>query len=563
MAQVVLELAAVEHGGAHGRLEESIGPSPFLLGAVKRGVGMQEERLPVGGVLGAHGDPDADRDRRIGFRVLAGDPQALQDVLGNAAGQGRAGNCREDDGEFVAAQPRQRLAVVEHAQDPLGNELKRLVAGPVSEQVVDLLESIEVEEHDGERPSHRQRHLDLLVQFPVEGAPIGQPGERVVKGKKAETLFRLLARPDVADRDGAVRLAGEVDRAQDEFDRCPAAVGAQQVDLDGRVRTSQQFQARGFLRKAPHELGADQAGRRRSGESHEAVVDRDDRLAVADQEPFDRGVGQAPHPVVLEFAAPPVAHLDGDACQGEKNDHEARQGHRNRERARRHRGLRKVDRRIGDDRRRGHRGEMQAADRQGQQHRAEDSPAPPFGVQADRQRDRADQHAEHDRRRHQGRVPDDPSLDFERRHADVVHRGNGRADDGAAQPRAHPDRRRRDGEARAGQQDRGNQREARERDIVGVGDARRERQHGDEMRRPDPEAGRRRGNGEPHQSHAAGGPLYVMEQADGRYRGKGADRHRQADEAQVVFGGDAVQYFQERPHCACSQESPVHATAFA
>ena len=95
-----------------------------------------------------------------------------------------------------------------------------------------------------------------LIQFPVEGAAIGQPGERVVKGKKADTLFRLLARLDVTDRNGTVRLAGEVDGSQDELDRSPAAVGAQQVGLDGSARTLQQFLARLFLRKASLELGA-------------------------------------------------------------------------------------------------------------------------------------------------------------------------------------------------------------------------------------------------------------------------------------------------------------------
>ena len=85
----------------------------------------------------------------------------------------------------------------------------------MSEQVVDLLESIEVEAHDGERPPHCQRRFDIVVQFPVEGAAIGQPGERVVKGKKADTLFRLLARLDVTDRNGTVRLASEVDESRD------------------------------------------------------------------------------------------------------------------------------------------------------------------------------------------------------------------------------------------------------------------------------------------------------------------------------------------------------------
>ena len=310
----------------------------------------------------------------------------------------------------------------------------------------------------------------------------------------------------------------------------------------------QQFLARLFLRKASLELGARHGGGRQPGESHEAVVDRDDRLAVADQEPLDRGVGQAPHAVVLELAAAAIAHLDADACQRQKKYHEARQCHGNREQPRRYRGIGNFNRRIGDDRGGGHRGEVVTADRQGQQQRADDPPSPPVAVQSSRQRGRTQEPAEHDRCRHQGGIPHDPSLNLERRHADVVHRGDAAADDGAAQPCAHPDRRKRDHESRAGQQDRRNQRDTREQDIVGVGNSRRECQHRDEMRRPDPESGRRRGNRQPYQAHVAVGPAHMMKQVDGCYRGKGTDDHRQANEAQVVFGGDAIQYFQERPH---------------
>jgi hypothetical protein len=62
-----------------------------------------------------------------------------------------------------------------------------------------------------------------------------------------------------------------------------------------------------------------------------------------------------------------------------------------------------------------------------------------------------------------------------------------------------------------GQQNRRDQRKKRERDVVGVGDARRERQHGDEMGGPDAEAGRGRGDAEPDRSHPAFGNAHVMQ----------------------------------------------------
>ena len=37
--------------------------------------------------------------------------------------------------------------------------------------------------------------------------------------EKADVLFGLLARQEVADRDGAVGLAGKIERTQDDLDR--------------------------------------------------------------------------------------------------------------------------------------------------------------------------------------------------------------------------------------------------------------------------------------------------------------------------------------------------------
>ena len=76
-------------------------------------------------------------------------------------------------------------------------------------------------------------------------------------------------------------------------------------------------------------LRADHAvGGRVAAKGHEIVVDRNNGLAVANQQTLDRGIGEAAHPVGLELLAPPVAQVERDAAERESNDDKARQRHR-------------------------------------------------------------------------------------------------------------------------------------------------------------------------------------------------------------------------------------------
>jgi hypothetical protein len=82
----------------------------------------------------------------------------------------------------------------------------------MSEQVVDLLEAIEIEAQHGKAPARRDRPGDLLLELLVETRPIGQSGERVVMGEEPDLLLGLLARLEVADRDGTMAVRGRSDQ---------------------------------------------------------------------------------------------------------------------------------------------------------------------------------------------------------------------------------------------------------------------------------------------------------------------------------------------------------------
>ncbi len=150
----------------------------LLLGDGSREVAAQVERADVGGVAGVrvghdpltvafglvHGDVGAAEEfahpagARRGRHPAAGldaDPHALQvDRRGQRAEDGvRAGlghglrrEPDEQHREFVAAEPRDQVVLLDRAGQPLGDVDQHDVAGGVAERLVGLFEVVEVEQ---------------------------------------------------------------------------------------------------------------------------------------------------------------------------------------------------------------------------------------------------------------------------------------------------------------------------------------------------------------------------------------------------------------------------------
>ena len=114
-------------------------------------------------------------------------------------GSGEIGLGQHDD-ELLSAPARDRVALTrERGQEP-ADLAQHDVAVGVAEGVVDLLEAVEVEQHDRELMCEAVGAGDLGGECLLEGAPVREPGERV-----DARLTRLLLRP--AER--AEQRAGE------------------------------------------------------------------------------------------------------------------------------------------------------------------------------------------------------------------------------------------------------------------------------------------------------------------------------------------------------------------
>jgi hypothetical protein len=117
--------------------------------------------------------------------VMPVDHERLVEHDSDAYGGGLAGRWiggGEQDGELVAAEPGHGVVAADRALEPPGHLDQQQVARVVAEVVVDLLEPVEVEhQHGGPAGAGPRRGQGRLGPC-LEGGPIRQPGERVVRG---------------------------------------------------------------------------------------------------------------------------------------------------------------------------------------------------------------------------------------------------------------------------------------------------------------------------------------------------------------------------------------------
>src|ERR1700730_15024449 len=92
--------------------------------------------------------------------------------------------------------------------------------------------------------------LDFLIEPGVEAVSVRQARQGVVVRQKMNMLLSLLAVSQIADGDGMMRLAGEIDRAKDEFSRNEWAADVAQFSLDPLARPRDQLAPDGLLGQA-------------------------------------------------------------------------------------------------------------------------------------------------------------------------------------------------------------------------------------------------------------------------------------------------------------------------
>ena len=148
IAQLAFQLEQVRRALAQGNVEHHRARPALRLGAVHRGVRVQQQVLHPGMGGRAESDADAHRGADLGardFERLAGD---VVDVPGHDLGVGGFLDVIEEDAEIVSALARERIAFAQAGLDALAHLDQQLVARRVAEPFGHRLEPVHVQEED-------------------------------------------------------------------------------------------------------------------------------------------------------------------------------------------------------------------------------------------------------------------------------------------------------------------------------------------------------------------------------------------------------------------------------
>ena len=234
-------------------------PAPGLLGAVQRAVGGGEQRLGRLDALAALCDAAADGERDGPGRRAAADPsgEAARDALGR-----RGIGAGQRQGELLAPDAPEEVAVAQVPARHVDERPQRRVPGRVAVLVVDLLEVVEVEQHEGQPVAAIEEDAQLVLERPA-----------VRDARQAVAPGRVL------------QAAGDVVQAGDErVERLAQEPHDERGEHDGERGIEPEVQAGGRLEehadrdRRAHDRRAQQGDEVAAGEGVRAQQQRPDRV---------------------------------------------------------------------------------------------------------------------------------------------------------------------------------------------------------------------------------------------------------------------------------------------
>jgi hypothetical protein len=205
----------VEQVGEAGD-EPADGATLVALAVVERNVGAAQQFLGAPGI----GGEGREAGRRCHQKLFSGGFDGRHDGLQHVGRDRVDGFCLmvgKDDGKLVAAQARHDALRRGAGHQPLRHGLQYVVAGLVTERVVDLLETVEIEQQQRGRFRLLPGALQVLGKNGMKARPVGHAGQKVDIGGVPQQLPRfmggghVLQHPRYPDR-----------HTVDHFDLCTA-----------------------------------------------------------------------------------------------------------------------------------------------------------------------------------------------------------------------------------------------------------------------------------------------------------------------------------------------------
>ena len=186
LVQVAFELYALLRHRAHAFGIALHVISASFLGAVHGGVGSRDQGVDARPVAREECDADAGGDVHVDAEQLHGGLHLLDRPLADLDRFGLRHRSPEQDHELIAPEACGRIHGANRVTEALCGLAQQFVARPVSERVVDELESVEVDHQNREFMRMPLRLNDGLGNAVIEQQAVRQAGERIVGGEMAQ-----------------------------------------------------------------------------------------------------------------------------------------------------------------------------------------------------------------------------------------------------------------------------------------------------------------------------------------------------------------------------------------
>jgi hypothetical protein len=181
--ELILDLELVAHALAHLGVEQLEPITPGLLGRIECDACLDEQSVRTSCLsVRRDGYPDAQgRRRAIPAVEWHGTTHGGKDSLGHPGRRSFITNLVEKDGEFVPSQPRQTVLLANHFKEHLGYVTQHLVPAAVTESVIGVSETINVEKKKCDGAISSARPGERIAQPFPKSRLRRQPGKRLVK----------------------------------------------------------------------------------------------------------------------------------------------------------------------------------------------------------------------------------------------------------------------------------------------------------------------------------------------------------------------------------------------
>src|SRR5690606_26847269 len=202
--QLALQHQALDRRRAHLARVELVAVAAGFLGPVERGVCVADQVDDVVGVARVERDADAGgHEDLLAMRLewLADRAQQpVRETRGLVGELAHVRRARDEDGELVAGEPAGDGAFVELRLDPAGKDLEALIADRVTERIVDILETVDVEVEQGDVLLRTLCPSDCLLEQVLELHAVRDLGQRIDTCEVPDPLLDPLALLDILQR---------------------------------------------------------------------------------------------------------------------------------------------------------------------------------------------------------------------------------------------------------------------------------------------------------------------------------------------------------------------------